>query len=49
MDQQQARKEEKLKMTETNTKQFLAAARSSFFELMPTQPLLASIPTRSIR
>lgn len=35
-------------MNETNIKQFLAAARSYFFELVPAQPMLSSQSARSI-
>lgn len=35
-------------MTEINITQFLAAARSYFFELLPAQAALNSQPSRSI-
>lgn len=48
MDQQQDQEEEKTKMLDTNTKQFIEAARLHFFELMPESATKIITPARTI-
>ena len=47
MDSQQAK--ENNEMLETNIRQFIEAARQYFFDMLPAQPQLATIPVRTVR
>ncbi len=49
MEENQARQEDEKEMIKMNIKQFIEATRQYLFGMLPTQPVLATVPVRTKR